>query len=157
MRSSTRTGLTLVEAITAMVIIAAAAPALLIALSTASGNRTDALFASRARWLAAERLEDVVADLHSPTRGYSWITSANYAAEMSLEGLPGFSRTTEVTEVSADLSTPQPGSGIKLVTVTITMSDQRGVSRTQAISTVLTAESAMAMLSGGAALARAER
>jgi len=131
-------GFTLIEAIIAMVILGVAVPPLLLAVRTYSSRRADAIFASRARWLASERLEDIIADRHSNNRGYAYLVSANYPNESPVSGFTGFSRATSIAETATDLTTAQPGSGIKVVTVTITYNDQRQTARSFALSTVVT-------------------
>lgn len=133
-----RRAFTLVEAITAVVILAVAVPPLLVAMQTFSLRRADATLASRARWIASERLEDVIADRHSATRGYAWVITSNYPAENAVTGFTNFSRSTSISEVASDLSTAQANSGIKLITVTVQYADTRGTTRSFALSTVLT-------------------
>ncbi len=129
---------TLVEAIIALVILSVAVPSMLLAVRAYSNRRADAIFASRARWLASERLEDIIADRHSNNRGYSYVISSNYPAEASVTGFTNFARSTSITETATDLTTSQPGSGIKVATVTVTYTDEQGGSRSFALSTVLT-------------------
>lgn len=129
-------GFTLIEAIAALVILAVALPAMMFALGDAQRKRTDPVMLSRARWLAAERLEDVIADRHSATRGYSWVTSGNYPAESSVSGFAGMSRSVSITETGASLS--GSGTGYKTVTVTVTYPGAFGTSRSYSIATVVT-------------------
>lgn len=91
--------------------------------------------ASTARWLAVEKLEDVIADRHSATRGYSYLISGNYAVEWTVTGFPAFGRSVAFVQTAADLSTP--GAGYKRCTVTVTWTDQ-GAARSLAVATVLT-------------------
>lgn len=133
---SGRRGFTLVEALIAVVILAVAVPPMLVALRDASGRRTDAVRSAQAQWLAAERLEDVMADRHSTTRGYTWVVGGNYAAEASVAGFPGFTRSVAVSETGADLSST--GTGFKRVTVTVGWTDTMGRAQSVAVSTVVT-------------------
>ena len=120
-------GFTLIEAVAVIVILSIAFPPILWSMRRAHQARvTPARFAV-ARWLAAERLEDVIADRGSATRGYTYLTTSNYAAEASISGFPGFSRTVAFTETGPDLTTA--GTGYKRVTVTVTFTDGTGVSR----------------------------
>lgn len=127
---------TLIEAIIATVVLATAMPPMLIGVRDASSRRTDAILASRARWLAAERLEAALADRHSSARGYAWVLSSAYPAEASVTGYPNFSRSTTVTETGASLS--GAGTGYKSVSVTVSWRDGRGTVRTLSLSTVVT-------------------
>ena len=72
------TGFTLIETIAAIVILSISIPTMLMMLSKAHHERANPVMISRARWLAASKLEDIIADRHSTTRGYSYLISGNY-------------------------------------------------------------------------------
>ena len=132
-----RGAFTLIEAITAVVLLSLAVPGLIVAIGAAESGRIAPILTSRARWLAAEKLEDIIADRASASRGYAWIAGANYPAESSVAGFAGFSRSVAISETGADLSTA--GTGYKKVTVTVTWTDPvRGQARALAVATVLT-------------------
>ncbi|MCW5766242.1 MAG: hypothetical protein KIT68_09740 [Phycisphaeraceae bacterium] len=131
-----RRGLSLVEAAAALVVLAVAAPASLIAISDASVRRSAGVLAARARCLAVEKLEDVIADRHSATRGWSYIVGANYAPESPVDGFAGFSRTVAVQETGASLT--GGGAGFKTVTVTVRWTDPRSGDQRTVLSTILT-------------------
>lgn len=135
MRSSRSRSFTLIETVAAIVILAVGVPPLLWAIRDAQVQRVNPVLASRARWLATEKLEDIIADRHSATRGYAYLAAGNYPAEPTITGFPAFSRSVTLTETQADLSTP--GSGFMIVTVSVDWMDARGVARTLAVSTVL--------------------
>ncbi len=118
-----------------MVILGLAVPPMLWAVRVAQETRTDPVLVSRARWLASEKLEDILADNASPSRGYTFLTTANYPAEPAVSGFPTFSRSVAFAETSADLVTP--GAGCKTATVTITWRTTRG-QRSFSLATVLT-------------------
>jgi prepilin-type N-terminal cleavage/methylation domain-containing protein len=130
-----RRAFTLIEAITAVVILSIAMPAMLWSIRDSVRRRADPVFLSRARWLAAEKLEDCIADSHSPTRGYSYLVSGNYAAETPVTGFTGFNRSVAIVETAPKFIA---GTGWKTVTVTVSYTDGRGVARSLALSTVLT-------------------
>ncbi len=69
--------------------------------------------------LCEQRMEQMISDKTS--KGYSYITSANYPASETLNGsYVGFSRTTQIQEVAqSDLQTPQSGSGYKRIDITV--------------------------------------
>ena len=69
--------------------------------------------------LCEERLEQIIAD--KVTRGYAFVTNANYPVAENLAGnFQGFTRTTNIHEVTSnDLTTDQAGSGYKKVDVTV--------------------------------------
>jgi prepilin-type N-terminal cleavage/methylation domain-containing protein len=129
-------GFTLIEAIIGMVILSVAIPPMLWAVRQAHLHRVGQLLASRARWLAQEGLEDVIADRHSNTRNYPYLAAANYPAESSIAGFPGFSRSVSFQETAADLSSP--GTGYMKVTVTVSYTDAGAVSRFISLSTEIT-------------------
>ncbi|MCZ6542471.1 MAG: type II secretion system protein, partial [Planctomycetota bacterium] len=71
--STARThGFTLLETIAAVVILALAIPPMLWAVREAHIQRVNPMLASKARWLATEKLEDIIADRHSTTRGWAY-------------------------------------------------------------------------------------
>jgi prepilin-type N-terminal cleavage/methylation domain-containing protein len=129
-------GFTLAESITAIVILSISVPSMLWGVRQAHTHRANRVLASRAHWLAVERLEDVIADRHSSTRGYSYLIPANYPAEATVPGYPGYSRAVAFTETTANLSTP--GSGYMRATVTVTYTDASGASRSLPLATELT-------------------
>lgn len=124
------------EAVAAVVVIAVAMPPMLYSLQQAHRHNADQILASRARWLAAEKLEDVIADRHASGRGYPYIAAVNYPAEQSVAGFAGFSRSVAITETGPDLSAA--GSGYKTVMCSVGYLDGRGAARTLTISTVVT-------------------
>ncbi len=131
-----RSGFTLIETIAAIVILAVAVPPMLWSIRDAHSQRVSPMLASKARWLAAEKLEDLIADRHSTTRGYDYLIAANYPAEPSVSGYPPFSRSVSFAETLADLSTP--GDGYMTVTVDVDWTDASATARTLTISTVVT-------------------
>ncbi len=129
-------GFTLIEAIIAIVILSVAMPSMLWAIRDAQTQRAAPVLLARARWLASEKLEDIIADRHSTTRGYAYVVNASYPAEGSVPGFQGFSRSVQVTETDASLK--NTGTGYKLVTVHVAWLDGKGVSRALDLSTVVT-------------------
>ncbi len=136
MKKAHRHGFTLIEAIAVIVLMTVAIPPMMWSIQEAHVNRANPVLASRGRWLAVAKLEDVIADRNSTTRGYSYLITGNYAAEPTITGYPGFSRTVSFNETLADLTTA--GDGYMNVTVAISWTDAQGTSRTLNISTVLT-------------------
>ena len=131
-----RRGFTLIESIAAVVILSIATPPMLWAIREAHTQRVNHVLSSRARWLATEKLEDVIADRHSTTRGYTYLVTGNYATESSVTGYTNFARSVTFTETDADLSTS--GSGYMTVDVTVTWTDAVGTAQSLTVSTVLT-------------------
>jgi hypothetical protein len=106
------------------------------ALRRAHAHRANSTLASTARWLAAEKLEDALADRHSTTRGYAFVSGANYPPENPVAGFPGFSRTVSISETGPDLGTP--GAGYKTVTASVSYTDGTGSMQTVSLQTVVT-------------------
>lgn len=130
-------GFTLIEAMIAIVIMAIAMPPILWALRDAHVQRVDPISSSRARWLACEKLEDILADRDSTSRGYAYLTNANYAAEAPVSGFTGFSRSVQVAVSGANLVAGS-GTGFKTVAVTVTYTNGKGASQPVTVSSVVT-------------------
>lgn len=117
-------GATLLETVFAVLILGISMPPILGffrqgTLSSIAPERQTAAY-----FLAMERMEEIIADRHSSTRGFSYLTAAHYPAE-SLAG--GFTRAATFDDVSpADLTTHQSGSGYRLITVTVQYSAPAG-------------------------------
>lgn len=133
---SARRAFTLVEAIAAIVILAVAAPAMLWALAGSNRAMIDPVLADQARWLAIEKIEDVIADRASLTRGYTYLTGANYPAESAVSGFPGFSRSVSIVETGPSLS--GAGTGYKTVAVNVGFADHWGNAQNFRLVTVIT-------------------
>ena len=130
-----RRGLTLIEAIAIVTIMAIAVPTMMWSMAGAHENRVAPLMASRARFLAAERLEQVIADRFAPLRGYTYIVAPNYLAESAVSGFSIFGRSVAINETGASLT--GTGVGYKSVAVTVTWSTRNGTQST-VLSTVVT-------------------
>lgn len=131
-----RRAFTLIESIAAIVILAIAVPPMMWAIKEGHTQRVNPMMASKARWLATEKLETILTDRHSTTRGYSYLVSGNYPSESPISGFPGYTRTVSFNETDADLVTP--GSGYKRVTVAVAWVDVSSTARSLSISTVVT-------------------
>lgn len=130
-----RRGFTLIETIAAIVILAVAIPPMVWAVTEAHTQRVGPVKASTARWLAAEKLEEVIADRHSPSRGYAYLVSGNYSNEATVSGFAGFSRSVSIAETGPDFTSP--GTGYKRVSVTVQYSTRTGT-QSFVLATVLT-------------------
>lgn len=131
-----RRGFTLIDAIAAVVILSIAVPSILFSVRDAYTQRVNPYMLSRARFLAVEKLEEVIADRNSTTRGWSYVVTGNYSAESPVSGAAAFDRSVTISETAADLSSA--GTGYKTVAVAISWDDATGVTRTFSVSTVLT-------------------
>lgn len=132
----TRGAFTLVEAVAVIVVISIAFPPMLVAIRQAHASRVLPARFSVARWLAAEKLEDIIADRHCTSLGYAHLSESNYPAEASISGYAGYSRAVAISETGPDLQTP--GAGYKKVVVTVSFADGTGVTRVFPLATVLT-------------------
>ncbi len=135
-------GFTLIETVAAIVILAVAVPPMLWAVAQAQHKRANPMLASKARWMAVEKLEDLIADRHSESgnRGWDYLIAANYADENpgDISSYPQFGRTETFLETQADLSTPDASGGYMTVTVTVTWTNSEGDSQSLSITTMLT-------------------
>lgn len=129
-------GFTLIETIAAIVILTIAIPPMLWAVRQAQVQRVNPMMVSKARWLATEKLEDIIADRHSTTRGYAYLVSANYPNENPVTGYANFTRTVTFNETTADLSTA--GTGYMRATVAVGWTDTTGTARSLSLATILT-------------------
>jgi hypothetical protein len=126
----------LIEAIACVVMLTIAIPPMLWAVRQAHVQRVNPVMASKARWLATEKLEDVIADRNSSTRGYDYLTTGNYPSESSITDFTGFARMVAFSETGPDLASA--GSGYMTVTVTVSWTDAAATTQSLAVSTVLT-------------------
>ena len=129
-------GFTLIETIAAVVMLAIAIGPIVWAISEAHVQRIDPVMASRARWLASEKIEDILADCNSTTRGYDFLATASYPLEASVSGFPAFGRSVSISETGPDLVSA--GTGYKKVQVDITWQDARDQTRTFSLASVMT-------------------
>ena len=131
-----RRAFTLTETLAVIVILSVAFPPMLWAIRRGHDARVLPARFSVARWLAAEKIEDIIADRASASRGYTYLTPANYPPEAAITGFPGFSRSVALAETGPDLVSS--GAGYMRVTITVSFADGAGVTRTFPLTTVLT-------------------
>ena len=112
-------GFTLIEAVLTTVLLGLGLGGSLTLLQTATVSSLENDTRITASQLAHEKIETIIAE--KTFRGYAWADNANYPAEILNPPYSSYSRATNITEVDpADLTTPQAGSGIKRVDVTVT-------------------------------------
>jgi prepilin-type N-terminal cleavage/methylation domain-containing protein len=90
-------GFTLIELVMVIVIGCVAMFPLLSMFANATANSVQPELATKAVFLAQERIETVLADYRYVGRGYNYIIAANYPAEASIPGFPGFSAAVSVS------------------------------------------------------------
>jgi hypothetical protein len=122
--------------IAALVVLGVAVPPMLWGLSTGQSRRANATLAATAGWLATEKLEDILADRHSTTRGYDYVAAGNYPNEANVAGYPRFARSVAISETAADLASV--GTGYKTVAVSVAYSDSANQARTLVVRSVVT-------------------
>ena len=142
MTTRPRTGFTLIETMAAITILAVAIPPMLWSVRGAQIQRVNPMLASRARWLATEKLEDIIADRHSDSgnRGYDYLIAANYPVENKgdITGYLQFSRTVTFDPETDALFVATVDGGYMTVTVTVGWDNATGDAMLLGISTVLT-------------------
>jgi Tfp pilus assembly protein PilV len=89
-------GFTLVEVVLILVIAAVALLPLSMLFATTSIRSGDAHNATVAAQLAEAKMEEIAADKNSPTRGFAYLTGANYPAESPVPAFPGYSRSVTI-------------------------------------------------------------
>jgi len=129
-------GITLVEVLAAVILLAIAMPMLLQALGESSTQQVDYVLASRACWLTSEKMEDILADRQSTARGYDYLQSNNYPVETSIEDFPGFRREVGFVETGPSLSAA--GTGYMKVSVTVKWIDVGGEEQSVVLSSAVT-------------------
>ncbi|MCK6457463.1 MAG: hypothetical protein L6Q92_13165 [Phycisphaerae bacterium] len=115
----TRRALTMIEVALGTVLLAAGLVPLLSAFREVATRAVDPLMATQASFLAVERMEEIVATRYRAGAGYAAITVDEFPEEKAVMDYDAFERTVAIDEVADDLVTPQPGSGLKRVTVTV--------------------------------------
>lgn len=129
-------GFTLLEAALTTVILSVTLWSSLAMISTVNASTHDSDLKMVASQLANEKIESLLAE--KAFDGYDAVnTTSGTANAEQLTGVnEGFTRSTTVTEVSSsDLSTPESGSGLKLVVVTVSWGD--GENQSIAVTTLI--------------------
>jgi prepilin-type N-terminal cleavage/methylation domain-containing protein len=117
-------GFTLIEVVAAVVLLGIAVPPILAFLAQSGVKGVFPERQTAAYFLAVEKLETIIADRHSPNRGYAYLTTANYPAETLSDG---YTRTVAFQEVApTSLASAQSGSGYLRITVTVSYANPTG-------------------------------
>jgi type II secretory pathway component PulJ len=118
-----RRGTTIIEVVTAMVILSIALPPLVQSFASASMQSILPAQATVASFLAVERMEELVARRYRGTDGYASVTTANFPDESPVTGFPAYSRTITITYmgyVGGVFQAVGSDQGYKKVRVTVT-------------------------------------
>lgn len=111
-------GFTIIELVLIIVIISVGLFGVLVLFENASRGALEADVDVIATNLAREKIERLLSDRSS--FGYDYLNDSNYPVEQLYDFYQGMERTTQINEVSKiDFSTPETGSGFKLVKVTV--------------------------------------
>ncbi len=93
-------GFTLIEVVLIIMIAAVAVLPLSMLFADTSIRSGDARNASVAAQLAQAKMEEIAADKASPTRGLSYLVSANYPPESPVTAFSGYSRSVTIASDS---------------------------------------------------------
>jgi len=111
-------GYTVIETILTAVILGTALLGGMMVMQNATANTVNNDFNTVATQLANEKVEIIIAD--KEFLGMNAVSNANYPSETVVD-VYNMTRSVSVTEVNAsDLSTPEVGTGLKVVVVTVT-------------------------------------
>lgn len=110
-------GFSLVEVVILIVVAGIAILPLAMLFATTSIRSSDARSASVAAQLAQAKLEEITADRNATTRGFSYVTGANYPPETPIPAFPAFQRSVAVAPDSTYDSVT-----FRTVSVTVTTS-----------------------------------
>ena len=116
-------GMTLVELVIGIAVIAVLFPVMISALFNPVVDSVKGEQMVQAMALAQGKIEEIYATkaTNNGSLGYSYITSSHYPAENPVSGFASFNRSVTITEVrGTDLTTPLNNSGFKKIVVTVT-------------------------------------
>lgn len=150
-----RNAFTLIESIIALVILAAMIPTSALMLADSARRRVDAAHANRASWLASGVIEQILADVNSPSASLGMSALANASTYLNTPSTGLVARLETVTSLYADrgLSYAVTIGGLvsdsgsatgdsaqdvyRLVTVTVSWTDTSGTARSLALSSLV--------------------
>lgn len=112
--------MTIIEVVTAVVILSVGLPPLVKSFADSSNQSHLPINATIASFLATERMEQIVARRYRNNAGYAALTTANFPAESPVTGFPRFSRTVTISEVTSSLAASGSAVGYRKVRVTVT-------------------------------------
>ncbi|HTN44356.1 MAG TPA: prepilin-type N-terminal cleavage/methylation domain-containing protein [Nitrospiria bacterium] len=90
-------GLTLIEVILTIVILAVAIPGVFSAVDFMTARQVNTIGTTTAADLAQERMEQIEGDRMNPARGFGYVTAGNYPAENPVAGFPNYNRSVTIT------------------------------------------------------------
>ncbi|MBX7151302.1 hypothetical protein K1X84_06645 [bacterium] len=107
-------GYSVLEVITVILFIGIALPTLVMFFSQAISNGAEAEVQTKALMLCEQKMEEVLTDKLSPSRGYSWMTTPNRYVSENISG--GYTRTVAVA------TTGKSFNGVAYAEITVTVS-----------------------------------
>ena len=119
-RRLSRRSTTIIEVVTALMILGVALPPLMRSFADASIQTVYPSNAAVASYLAVDRMEEIIARRYRGTDGYLSVTTANFPNESPVPGFAIFNRTVAVAFVNSSLAAVGSDQGYKKVTVTVT-------------------------------------
>ncbi len=107
-------GYTVIEVIVTMLFVGLALPSIILLFTQSMSGSAEFHTDAQALRMAERKIEEILADRLSPTRGYNWVTApGRYPAESLADG---FTRTTAITTTGKVLN------GVAYVEVVVTVS-----------------------------------
>lgn len=90
-------GFTLVELVMVIIIAVVAMYPLIAMFANATVESVQPELTTQAVFLAQAKMEEIMADYRAPTRGFSYVLSANYPDEATIAAFSGFARSVTVS------------------------------------------------------------
>lgn len=112
--------MTIIEVVTAVVILSVGLPTLIKSFADSSNQSHLPINATIASFLCTERMEQIVARRYRNDSGYAALTTVNFPAESPVSGFPRFSRSVTISEVTSSLAASGSAVGYRKVRVTVT-------------------------------------
>lgn len=112
--------MTIIEVVTAVVILSVGLPPLVKSFADSSMASHLPVNATIASFLATERMEQIVARRYRNDSGYAALTTVNFPTESPVTGFPRFTRTVTISEVTSALAASGSAVGYRKVRVTVT-------------------------------------
>ncbi|MFI5304473.1 MAG: prepilin-type N-terminal cleavage/methylation domain-containing protein [Nitrospiria bacterium] len=117
-------GFTLIEILITVVLLAILTSGLMAMFTTYSQNNGNSPVLIQATELAKERMEQILADKYNTSKGFNYITNANYPAESPVAGFAGFNRSVNIFFVNPTGGNLNANAGVatnyKNISVTVT-------------------------------------
>ena len=117
-------GFTLIEVLITVILLSVLSSGLMAMFTTYSQNNGNSPVLIQATELAKERMEQILADKYKTSRGFNYITNANYPAENPVAGFAGFSRSVNIFFVNPTGGNLNANAGVttnyKNISVTVT-------------------------------------